>query len=174
MKILLHTTKNYLSKLNRNFMLKTRSGASDKSRKGFTLIELMIVIAIIGILVGVVLVAVDPVSLLNRANDSKKREELLQMKTALQLHFNDTNGYPVAASINVLVTDGYTRSLPDSFADGDAIYDDTPAGEYRVGVKLANSSTPGNDDGTFIKCDLPVGSIPSGWNNTYDYFICPD
>jgi prepilin-type N-terminal cleavage/methylation domain-containing protein len=63
---------------------------TDKS--GFTLIELLVVIAIIAILVG--FVASNFLGARQRAKDIKKKSELVQMKNALRLYYNDFNMYP--------------------------------------------------------------------------------
>src|SRR3972149_6088887 len=103
-----------------------------KRKSGFTLIELLVVIAIIGILVTIVVVAIDPVKLIGESRDAKKREELQQLKNALQLYYNDNNSYPDDATILndlTLPNPPYTRSMPDEY-----VYDDVPPGEYRAGV----------------------------------------
>ena len=164
------------------FTLKTPGVASEKSQKGFTLIELLVVIAIIAVLVGIVVVAIDPVALIGRSNDTKDRSDAQQVKTALQLYFNDFSNYPSTADFNDTsgctdcLTPVYMRVLPDVFVALDAEYtgpgetSGVPPGEYRVGFDLDQPSTDGDDDGSFAKC----GSEPSAWAATYDYFICPD
>lgn len=66
------------------------------NKKGFTLIELLVVIAIIGLLSTLAVVALGNARL--KARDSKRLSDLKQMQTALELHFNENNSYPVPAT----------------------------------------------------------------------------
>jgi len=54
----------------------------------------MVVMAIIGILITIVIVAIDPVKLINGARDSRMRSDLNQIKAAMQLYYNDCKAYP--------------------------------------------------------------------------------
>ncbi len=174
---------------NRNgFTLKSRFVKTNPA--GFTLIELLIVIAIIAILVGIVVVTINPGRLVAEANDSKKRQEMQQLKNALQLYFNDFNDYPTVTEFLTptpcgggdCLTPVYIRELPEEFTAGTptAIYDITPPvppGEYRAGMGLSTYVTEGNDDGTDKLCggqkspsEIPTSGV---WGST-DYFICPD
>lgn len=62
------------------------------SRKGFTLIELLIVIVIIGILT--TLLATNFIGARQRARDAKRKSELLQIQSALELYRADAGRYP--------------------------------------------------------------------------------
>lgn len=60
--------------------------------RGFTLIELMVVIAIITLLSSIVLVSVRKVS--DRANETRIVQSIKNFKTALELYKNDYGTYP--------------------------------------------------------------------------------
>ncbi len=63
-------------------------------RKGFTLIELLIVIAIIGILS--VVSMVNYIEIRQKARDSKRKSDLSQIQSALDLFRADNGSYPVS------------------------------------------------------------------------------
>lgn len=64
--------------------------------RGFTLVELLIVIAIIGVLAVVVLVAINPVQQLARTRDSGRKSGVTQMGHALEAYATTHNGVYVA------------------------------------------------------------------------------
>lgn len=66
------------------------------NKKGFTLIELLVVIAIIGLLSTLSILALN--SARARARDAKRIADVKQIQTALEMFYNDTGNYPVAAS----------------------------------------------------------------------------
>lgn len=96
-------------------------------RKGFTLIELVIVIAVIGLLVTVSLSLINPAGQFKKARDIKRKSDLLQIQAALELYRADQNSYPSALpgcgssiSINNIV---YLRSRPcDPRNSGQYVY----------------------------------------------------
>lgn len=64
----------------------------NKKQTGFTLIELLVVIAIIGILSTILMVSFAGIRERNR--DSKRKSDLLEIKTALELYRSDKGFYP--------------------------------------------------------------------------------
>lgn len=62
------------------------------SRKGFTLIEMLIVVMVIGILASAVLVGLGSVQ--KGARDSRRVSDLKQVQNALELYFNRCGFYP--------------------------------------------------------------------------------
>ncbi len=67
-------------------------------KKGFTLVELLVVIAIIGILATLAIVALQQAR--QNARDSKRVADIKQMQTALELFANQYGRYPTEEEWN--------------------------------------------------------------------------
>jgi len=79
-----------------------------KARRGFTLVELMIVMAIIVILIGVAIPYYQKSVI--RAKESVLRNNLFTIRTVIDEYSYDKQKAP--QSLQDLVTDGYLRDLP--------------------------------------------------------------
>jgi general secretion pathway protein G len=75
---------------------------------GFTLIELMIVMAIIVVLAGVGLAVYN--NSIVRAKEAALKTDLFQMRDSIDQYYADKNKYP--GSLQDLVTDKYMRTIP--------------------------------------------------------------
>ena len=130
-----------------------------KKDYGFTLIELIITLAVIGVLVSLILVAINPQRIIEDTRDSRNRAEMNAVKTALQLFFNDNNSYPGALA--ALVPD-YAKALPSVTTDASFSYSSSGS-DYDAGVNLNNPSA--DDTATVTKCQPP---------SLGNYMVCPD
>jgi type II secretion system protein G len=62
------------------------------NKKGFTILELLVVVAIIGLLAGVVMYAVNDAR--KKARDAKRLSDIKQIQNALELYYDDYGYYP--------------------------------------------------------------------------------
>ncbi|MFA5974754.1 MAG: prepilin-type N-terminal cleavage/methylation domain-containing protein [Elusimicrobiota bacterium] len=86
-----------------------------KSKRGFTLIELMIVVAIIGILAAIAIPQF--ANMVSKSQEGATKGNLGSIRSALSIYYGDNEGvYPVAAaSLAVLTTaQKYMQSIPSA------------------------------------------------------------
>jgi len=80
----------------------------NRSQKGFTLIELIIVFTLIGILVGLALPQYQTGT--RRAREAVLKENLYILRSLINQYYTDKMKYP--ATLQTLVDDGYLRDIP--------------------------------------------------------------
>lgn len=78
--------------------------AKNISRKGFTLIELILVTAIVGLFAAGVIAVINPTQQVNKANDTKRKTDLEAIQRALEAYYADNGRYPQANSNKIYTT----------------------------------------------------------------------
>ena len=117
---------------------------SGKARRGFTLIEILIVVSIIGILVSMAVPIYQKAIL--RSKESVLRNNLFTMRTVLDEYTYDKQKAP--ASLQDLVSEGYLREIPkDPIADSNS--------SWRIVMEDASQSVNQTEPGIF---DVHSGS----------------
>lgn len=96
----------------------------NKNRNGFTLVELLVVISILGVLVSVALAAFRSSQVKGR--DAQRKSDLKQMSSALELYYSDYGQYPTSGSNKIAACPSTTATVcpwgTGEFTDGRTIY----------------------------------------------------
>ena len=112
-----------------------------KKLKGFTLVELMVVLTVIALLLSIVVP--DYVGRVRRAEEAVLKENLVALRDALDKHYADAGKYP--GSLEELVVKRYLRSIPnDPFTRSTATWIPVPPTDVQKGgVYDVHSSAKG-------------------------------
>lgn len=70
-----------------------------KHRRSFTLMELLIIVALIAIIATVAIVLFDPMAQLGKVYDAKRKHELADLQKSMEDYYNDKGCYPKPADI---------------------------------------------------------------------------
>src|SRR3989339_206613 len=137
-------------------------------KRGFTLIEILISIAIIAVLTALGIVSY--VSINRNARDAKRRGDIEQIRSALELYRSDNGFYPVVGSLgwvdvselSAVLVDTYFPSIPSDPQNSSYRYKGTnDYYGYCLEAKVENAD---------IAADT-CGSIETG--EGYNYGIVP-
>jgi len=144
---------------------------------GFTLIELLVVIAIIGILAAVVTLAIDPVKMMQKSRDSRRKSDITNLAKAITIHIANTMLGNVPGGANQTRYSYYTGTT-QTCCDGDsgsvelcsvALSARTTYGGWLV---VDSAFCAGTNMGNYIP---KIPSDPNGHDNgsSYEYITDP-
>ncbi|MFH1192864.1 MAG: type II secretion system protein [Candidatus Jorgensenbacteria bacterium] len=105
---------------------------TNNKRSGFTLIEMLVVVAIIGLLSSVVVVGIGGAR--EKARDTKRVADLRSIQSYLEVNYNSATGYPDIAAT-------YPASLPTDPSNSATKYSYCRTSDnqsYVLGTKLEN------------------------------------
>lgn len=155
------------------------SSSISSKKKGFTLVELLVVVGIIAVLGAVILPNINSARLKSR--DSKRVSDVKQIQLALELYFNINRSYPNSSQVfpadlsqSVLVTSGLISSIPKDPLTGGYFYvalsntGGSSCVRYHLGASLEqNNSSIMNEakvqsSGAYPACTGETGSDFSG------------
>ncbi len=124
-------------------------------RQGFTLIELIIVITLIGILVGLALPEYR--NSVKRTEEAVLKEDLFIFRKLIDQYYQDKGKYPM--TLQTLVEEGYLRAIPEDpmtksaatwveVREQPSLEDYSPTGQLGV-IDVRSGSEAKARDGTF-------------------------
>ena len=123
-----------------------------KKQEGFTLLELLIVIVIIGILA--LLIVPNVVSAPKKSRDTKRKTDLREVKNSLEAYRIDKGDYP--ADLNTLVTAGELKAVPaDPKNTGAYVYTYAPANSNTTYTLTACLENAGDESAGTIAAVAP-------------------
>lgn len=133
------------------------------NRKAFTLVELLVVISIIATLTAILLP--NFMGARDRATDSQRKQDLVAMKNALRLFYNETQNYPPTGT-NLGTT--LAPFMPAVANIGFAYeYTQTPGGDGFT-LSIVTESPNAQENGqSQLNCGFGVGET-----NATHYYVC--
>ena len=136
--------------------------------KGFTLIELLVVISIIGVLA--MIIVPNLVGVRERARDTKKKTELVELKKSLRLYYNDNQSYPASGpTIGSQFTDGSGVVYMNEVPEYDAYGVSSDGEDFELKVALENLADP-DIAASQSKCSAGLVTVTA----STDYVVCQD
>lgn len=121
-----------------------------KEQKGFTIIELLVVIVIIGILVALALPNL--FSAQARGRDTDRKNELKNLQTRLETYFNDNGEYPSTDTAAMVAALGGSAT-DDEYVDprnNPYVYESTDGTSFTLTADLENDSDPDATSGNYV------------------------
>ncbi|HKB88773.1 MAG TPA: prepilin-type N-terminal cleavage/methylation domain-containing protein [Patescibacteria group bacterium] len=105
--------------------------------KGFTLVELLIVIALLGVIATIVIAAINPIEQANRAADAGKKADASQIVSAIERYYATHNQFPWQAPSCAANGGTFCDPITGAEAAMDFISADNPS----IGICGANGTT---------------------------------
>jgi prepilin-type N-terminal cleavage/methylation domain-containing protein len=99
-------------------------------QKGFTLVELLVVIGVLGVLAAAVLTAIDPLEQMARGRDAGRKSTVSQLGNAAQAYYTSRDAtFPTANAtwITTLVNNGDIKTAPAGVAGNNCTTNAQPA-----------------------------------------------
>jgi general secretion pathway protein G len=139
-----------------------------RTESGFTLLELLVVMTIIGILASIAIPALRDSP--QRAREAALKEDLFTLRSTIDQYHGDKGYYP--PDLGTLVTDGYLRQIPmdpmtksrDTWV---VDYEELDVGDESTSATSGGAGTPGSTEPTAPGIiDVHSGSDAKGLDGT--------
>ena len=162
--------------------MKTPRGLTPSRTRGFTLVELMVVLTIIGLLLSIVVP--NYIGKVRRAEEAVLKENLTLMRDALDKHYADAGRYP--GTLEELVSKRYLRSIPrDPLTQSSTWLVTGPSDPQKGGVYDIHSNAKGTGSEpnpldafggiatTSVSRSVPRGNASDGGTGSEPNADCP-
>ena len=147
---------------------------------GFTLIELVLDISLLLILAAFVVILIDPVKQLSKAKDSGRKQDAIQIRSALDTYYNDYGCYPQSIPFgkewqqNGVVYMQKVPQDPDCTSNPASCYvyqtnADQACPQWQV-IYVKQSATSVTDSDCPLK-SFPSSCVPSNYDSTWACYI---
>jgi len=81
-----------------------------RNKRGFTIIELLVVVAVIAVLSSVIMVALSNAK--EKSRDARRASDMREIQNALNLYFTDNNRFPVVTTaVDITGSDAFSTAL---------------------------------------------------------------
>ncbi len=126
-----------------------------KAKKGFTLIELMIVVAIIGILAAIAIPKF--ADLIRKSNEGATKGNLGAVRSALSIYYGDMEGYYPSNAESLTVNGKYLSAVPKAktpnyHGDSSAFTMASVVGDGAPGWRYDNVAADANYGTLWVNC----------------------
>ena len=140
---------------NRNSATERRSDEATKGRRGFTLIEIMIVVVILGLLAGVAVYSYP--RFLDRAKRQKARADLSVISGGLEAFYGDKHRYPANQEGLKALSPEYVKSVPSD--PWGRAYQYVQPGRNGVAFEVITYGADGREGGSGPDADLSTANL---------------
>jgi prepilin-type N-terminal cleavage/methylation domain-containing protein len=133
-----------------------------KLKRGFTLLEVLVVLTIIAILMSVVLSSLSGARI--RGRDAKRAADLKQLQQAIENYFENNSAYPSGTDLSILYPTYLASTPKDPSGNSYGYVSNSSPASYCIGTNF-EGATPKT---------LPVSvtcSFNNGFNSSYKYVI---
>ena len=129
-----------------------------RRRLGFTLVEVLIVIAIMSILATVIVTAVDPLKRKSQARDATRKSDIGQLANALKAYYTTSDTYPEpsgpgsVSGMTALTANGDLKLIPHDPLDNEYQYVVSGSGVKSEAALYITVEDPTSGSGNWVWC----------------------